>query len=73
MHDLSHKGNETQSVSVVYRTLQVLLYVEAKQLDVTPTLNVKVSSCEKSLLSLFFFLIEEEKKRLCMNGVNLLK
>lgn len=51
MNDLSHKGNETQSVSVVYRTLQVLLYVEAKQLDVSPTLIVKVSSCEKSLLS----------------------
>ena len=30
---------------------QVLLYVEAKQLDVSPTLIVKVSSCEKSLLS----------------------
>ena len=37
--------------SAVFRTLQVLLYVEAKQLDVSPTLIVKVSSCEKSLLS----------------------
>jgi len=37
--------------SVVFRTLQVLLYVEAKQLDVSPTLIVRVSSCEKSLRS----------------------
>lgn len=37
--------------SVVFRTLQVLLYVEAKQLDVSPNLIVKKSSREKSLLS----------------------